>query len=131
MATDSPTFPAAHKGRDTALVAVAVLLVIAGLAGFYALGPQQGLAVRVVVLLVSLGLAAGVGALSAPGRDLIAFVDSARGELRRITWPSREETLKTTALIAVVVFIAAMLLGSIDLLLGYLVEKMTRLRVGT
>ena len=47
------------------------------------------------------------------------FVQQVRQELARVTWPTRKETLVTTAMVFVMVFIAAAFFFVVDQALSY------------
>ena len=47
------------------------------------------------------------------------FVQQVRQELSRVTWPTRKETLVTTAMVFVMVFIAAVFFFVVDQVLSY------------
>ena len=47
------------------------------------------------------------------------FVQQVRQELGRVTWPSRKETTVTTAMVFVMVFIAAAFFFVVDQVLSY------------
>ena len=52
-------------------------------------------------------------------------------ELKKVTWPNRKETLGTTGVVLVLVFIIAGYLGMVDYLLSHLVRYLIRLRQRT
>ena len=47
------------------------------------------------------------------------FVQQVRQELSRVTWPTRKETMVTTAMVFVMVFIAAIFFFVVDQVLSY------------
>jgi preprotein translocase subunit SecE len=47
------------------------------------------------------------------------FVQQVRHELTRVTWPTRKETMVTTAMVFVMVFIAAAFFFVVDQALSY------------
>ena len=47
------------------------------------------------------------------------FVQQVRQEVARVTWPTRRETLVTTAMVFVMVFIAAAFFFVVDQMLSY------------
>ena len=100
-------------------------LVLAGLvlvAGVFAYSwfstdgkvPQSVLVLGVIAAIV---VALGIGAFTEPGRRLKGFLVESQFELRKVVWPTRDETVKTTAIIIVVVIVLSLLLGLIDLIL--------------
>ena len=98
---------------DRLKIALAVIAVIAGLAGFYILA-QQPLVLRVALVLVGLGVGAGIAATSEPGKRFFAFGREAVAETKKVVWPSRKETVQTTAIVFGFVFIMALFLWLTD-----------------
>jgi preprotein translocase subunit SecE len=54
------------------------------------------------------------------------FLKEVRAEMGRVTWPSRKETLATSALVVVIVLIIAVYLWGSDMLLTAAVQKVLR-----
>ena len=52
----------------------------------------------------------------------IQFVSQAKAELKKVTWPTRKQTLASTGVVMVIVAIMALYLGIIDLILAKLVK---------
>ena len=52
----------------------------------------------------------------------IQFVSQAKAELRKVTWPTRKQTLASTGVVMVIVAIMALYLGIIDLILAKVVK---------
>jgi len=96
MAT-SPNNPAqtVSAGADKAKFAGVALLVIAGVAGFYALG-AQGAWVQWGILLLALVLAGAVFLVSEPGKRLVGFGRDAIVEVKKVVWPARKEAVQVT-----------------------------------
>ena len=101
---------------DNAKLTVAILCVVAGIAGYYLL---DNLWLRWGSVVAGLALGAVVVALSGYGRRLWAFSESARVELRKVVWPTRDETLKTTIAVFVFVTIAGVFFWLLDLVLSW------------
>ena len=93
--------------KDIALLAIAAALVAAGVAGYYLLG-DSALVLRVLSVVAGLAAAAGVAMTSEPGRVFAVFTQEAIVEVKKVVWPSRKETVQTTA--AVFAFVVAMAL---------------------
>src|SRR6187549_1500559 len=81
---------------------IASLLLLAGVAGYYVLSSQPAW-LRWLSVVGGFVLGATVFILSAIGRDFRQFVLDARNELRKVFWPTKQETWQTT----LVVFIFA------------------------
>jgi preprotein translocase subunit SecE len=56
----------------------------------------------------------------------VQFLYDVRSELRKVTFPSRKETLASTAVVIVVVFLIATYLGFVDFILSMVVTKVLR-----
>ena len=96
-----------------------VLLVGAGVAGnmYYA---EQSLLYRVLGLVAVGGVALFVALQTVQGKSFAELVKEARIEVRKVVWPTHQETLQTTLMVLVVVLIAAVILWGLDALLGWL-----------
>jgi len=103
---------------DKAKVVVAVLLVAGGITGYYLLSAQPGW-VRWLVVVAGLLLAALMVAFSAYGRGLRQFVLDARVELRKIVWPTRQETGQVTVAVFIFVIVAGLFFWLVDLGLAW------------
>ena len=108
--------PAAHMastqietvstGADKAKLALAGLLVLGGLAAFYLLS-GRGPLIQWGGLIGALVLAVIAFFTSESGRQLIAFGRDSWREMQKVVWPTRKETLQTTAFVfAFTVFLA-------------------------
>lgn len=98
------------------MVAVLVGVGVVGNA-YYA---DQSLILRVLVLAV-LALAAGAVALTTTqGAAFIKLARESRSEILKVVWPTHQETLQTTLVVAVVVLVMALILWALDAILGKL-----------
>ncbi|MCK2044140.1 preprotein translocase subunit SecE [Chromohalobacter salexigens] len=103
---------------DFARWAVAVVLVVLAVAG-NAYFADQALLYRVLGVVV-LGVAAAAVALTTTkGRALTELARGSRKEIQRVVWPTRPETIQTTAIVLVAVVLVGILLWLIDTLLGW------------
>lgn len=105
---------------------VSVLIVIVSLVLFYLdpLGLNTTL-YKVLVLLVGLVLAGFVFFKSPQGVRFSLFLIETKIELRKVVWPTRDETIKTTGMIMVAVVIVAIFLWIVDALLSWMVQLLT------
>jgi preprotein translocase subunit SecE len=115
---ESPTFV------DTAKLILAIGIVVAGLFAYYYFGDSPTL-LRALGVIVALVLAALVALQSMQGRDLWKFVQAARVELRKVVWPTREETIQTTIAVMVFALIMGVFFWLLDLFLLYVTSKIT------
>ena len=105
---------------DAVMSTLAVLLLIAGIVAYYWFGDWSGVA-RFGVLLAGLALCVAVGAFTRAGRSMREYIVESQFELRKVVWPTRDETIRTTIVIIIVVIILSLLLGAIDLVLKWIV----------
>ena len=91
----------------------AFLLVAAGITGYYYLQDSAAV-IRLASVLVGLLLAAGVALTSESGRRFFAFGKESVAEAKRVVWPTRKETMQTTAVVIVFAIIMALFLWAVD-----------------
>jgi preprotein translocase subunit SecE len=101
---------------DKIKLILAVLLVVAGVAGFYYL-KDSALILRIASVLAGLVLAAVVGLTSAPGKQFVVFAQEAIAETKKVVWPSRKETVQSTGMVLAFVLVMAIFLWIVDALL--------------
>ncbi len=102
---------------DTVKLLLALLVLLAGIAGFYYFA-EESLLYRVLGLLAMVGVAIGISVTTAKGKSLIGFLASSRMEVRKMVWPTRAETMQTTLMVFILVVILAIFLWFVDMLLG-------------
>ena len=109
---------------DKIKLLIAVLFLIAGLAGFYLLGDQP-LVLRILVVLGGV-VAAGVTAgFTQTGRHFLVFSKEAVDEAKRVVWPTRKEAMQTTGIVFVFVVVMALFIFGVDTLLATIVKSLT------
>jgi preprotein translocase subunit SecE len=109
---------------DKVKIALAVGLVIAGVWGYYHFS-EIAQVLRVLMVLGGLLAAAGVAWLTAPGKELFAFAQEAWQEAAKVSWPTRKETIQTTAIVFAFVVVMAIFLFAVDTSLAWLVKLAT------
>lgn len=72
------------------------------------------------VIVLSL-VALFIGLQTAHGKSFSGFFKAARVELKKIVWPTQQETLQSTVAVVLVVFAMSILLWGLDSLLSFLV----------
>jgi preprotein translocase subunit SecE len=121
---DQATETGAGGGLDTAKLAMAILLVVGGVAAFYALHAQAAW-LRWLSVVAGVALGAAVFATSSYGRAFWQFMQSARLELRKVVWPTRQETATTTAVVFGFVIIAGLFFWALDVFLSWATRLLT------
>ena len=107
---------------DLVKLVVAALVVVAAIVGFY-IFEDQSTPLRVAGLLAAVGVAAWIGLQTEPGRNLWSFLQDAQLEVRKVVWPTRQETIQTTLLVIAVVILAALILWGLDAVLGWAIRQ--------
>lgn len=116
------------KGVNSALWILAIALLAVAAVGNVYFAAQFSLIVR-VLLLVVLSLGAVVfAAMTNQGQKAIGFMKDSRQELRKIIWPTRQESTQTTLIVLAVCVIVALVLWGIDSIIVSIINFLTNLR---
>jgi preprotein translocase subunit SecE len=86
---------------------------------------QQPWPLRLLAWLFLTGVVVFLGSQTKTGIKFLTFAKESRIELRKVVWPTRQETMQTTLIIAVMVVILALMLWGIDGMLVWLVGTLT------
>ena len=92
---------------------LALILLAAGVVGFYLLG-EQPMILRVLSVLFGLGAGAAVAWFTAPGQAFFAFSKESWVETKKVAWPTRKETIQTTGIVFAFVLVMAIFLWVAD-----------------
>ncbi len=88
------------SGADIGMLVLAVLVLAAGVIGYTYLGNIGAASpLRLVTILVAVVAAVAMAAFTAPGRRVRNFLAESQFEMRKVVWPTRDETIKTTGII--------------------------------
>jgi preprotein translocase subunit SecE len=104
---------------DKIKAAIAVLLLVAGIAGFYFLS-ESAMVLRVASVLAGIAAAAAAGWTTEPGKQFFVFAQEAVVETKKVVWPTRKESLQTAAAVFGFVVAMAVFLWLTDKSLEYL-----------
>jgi preprotein translocase subunit SecE len=113
-----------HSKADTVKLVAAVALLVIAIAAFYYFSQFLTL-VRVIGLLIAAGGAAAIVATTDLGRQLFGFFQDSRTELRKVVWPSRNETLQVSLTVVVLVLLVGVFLWLVDMFLFWVVRSLT------
>jgi len=105
--------------NDKIKIALAIVAVLAGVAGFFVLS-DQSTPVRAVALVAGLLVAIGCAWTSAQGRGFIGFARESVRETKKVVWPTRKEAMQITAVVFAFVLVMAIFLWGTDKLLEFL-----------
>jgi preprotein translocase subunit SecE len=112
------------SAMDTVKLLLSVVMLVGGIVGFY-LFEAQPLWVRLLGLLAVIAVAVFVALATDKGRQIKGFFSLAQTEVRKVVWPSRQETLQTTLVIFVAVLVTSLFLWGVDSILFVLVRMFT------
>ena len=101
-----------------------VILLIAGVAGFYYFSGYSTL-YRVIGLLVMVIAVLVLMLTTNIGRNVWGFFLESRQEVRKVVWPTRDETTRTTMLVIAMVFTVGIILWLLDMFLFWGVRLLT------
>ncbi len=103
----------ANVMADKIKFSLALVILAAGVAGFYLLS-EQAMILRVLAVLAGVVLAVVVAWKTAQGQRFFAFANESVVEARKVVWPSRKETMQTTAMVFAFVVVMAVFLYLTD-----------------
>lgn len=106
-------------GADRVKLAFAILVVIAGVVGYYALSEQPQI-FRVLSVIAGLVVGLGIASLSHTGRFAIAYCKESWQEARRVVWPDKKETWTVTLYVFLFVLVMAIFLWLVDSALQFI-----------
>jgi preprotein translocase subunit SecE len=113
---------------DTVKLTAALILLLGGIVFYYyfASGPHKLItAYRVGGLLIAVAVACLVSLQTRLGRDTWHFLQTSRMEVRKVVWPTRQETVQTTIAVVVMVVLLGVFMWLLDMLLFWLLHGVT------
>jgi preprotein translocase subunit SecE len=93
---------------DTIKLVIAAAALIGGLYAYYYYEATVAQALRVLMVLGGTAVGIGIAMTSTQGQRLWHFIQGSRVEIRKVVWPTKQETTQTA--IAVFVFTLVMML---------------------
>jgi len=112
------------SGVDTAKLVVAILVLIGRIVAFYHYA-DVGLLYRVLWVLLSVSAAIGLLLTTVMGKQFLGFLVEARTEVRKVVWPTRQETVQSTLVVVALVFLVGLLLWTLDAFLYWGISVVT------
>lgn len=111
------------SGFDAIKLVFSLLVLVAGIFAFYYFKEESQL-LRVLGILAVAAVSFLIMATTMIGKRSIGFAKDARVEVRKVVWPSRQETTQTTIAVLVMVLIVAIMLWLIDMFLGWGIKSL-------
>ena len=112
------------SNMDTVKLLTAVTIIVAALLGFYYFDNYSQL-LRVLGLLGVVAVAVLIAYQTVVGKRVWRFASDAKVEVRKVVWPSRQETVQTTLIVFVMVLIMGIVLWLFDMMLGAILRALT------
>jgi preprotein translocase subunit SecE len=109
---------------DTAKLVASVALLVAGIGQFYYFADSL-MMYRVLGLLALVAAALGVMFTTQLGQVIWSFMRDSRAEVRKVVWPTRQETIQTTLLVIAMVVLVGIMLWLMDMFLRWAVMLLT------
>jgi preprotein translocase subunit SecE len=112
------------SAKDTALMALSIVVLLAGIVAFYWFD-EDALPLRLGMVAGGLVVAGGLLWISWYGREFRQFAQAARVELRKVVWPSREDTVRTTIMVIAFAIVMGLFFWFLDMILTWLIRLLT------
>ena len=110
---------AASNKLDSVKWLLVVLLVGAGIYG-NSYFSDESLLYRVIAMLVVAGIAMSVAVTTEQGASAWSMIKGARAEIRKVIWPTRQETSQTTIIVLIFVVLCGLFFWALDSFLGWI-----------
>lgn len=124
MKANNAETPDSSNGLDIFKWVVTFTLLAAAVVGNHLYG-EMSVVVRAAGVVVVIAAALGVAATTIKGKAAIAFAKESRMEVRKVVWPTRQETMQTTLIVLAVCIVMALVLWGIDGIMVRLVALAT------
>ena len=111
---------------DTVKLLVAAAAIIGGLYSYYYFEFDLVLPIRVLIVLGGTGAGIAIAMTSTQGKRLWHFIQGSRVEIRKVVWPTKQETTQT----AIAVFVFTLIMSVFFWLLDSGLLWLTRRFVG-
>ncbi len=107
---------------------IAITLLTGAVVGNY-LYADMSVLVRAVGVVAAVAAGLGVAVTTEKGRTFIAFAKESRIEVRKVVWPTRQETTHTTLIVMAATVVMALILWGLDGILFRVVGFLTGLEI--
>ena len=114
----------AASAKDTALMTLSVLVLLTGIVAFYWFD-EDALPLRLGMVAGGLVVAGVLLWVSWYGREFRQFAQAARVELRKVVWPSREDTVRTTIMVIAFAIVMGLFFWFLDMILTWMIRLLT------
>ena len=101
---------------------IVVALLAGGVVGNWYF-QEVSLLIRVVAILAAAIVAGLIAVQTERGQGIWTLIKDSRTEIRRVVWPTNQETTQTTLVVLVIVLVFALILWGLDSLLSWIVSS--------
>ena len=115
------------NNNGTPLLLMSLLLLLAGIVAFYYFSEIR-LFYRVLGLFAVLGLSGYITYQTSFGKTVYTYVLESKVELKKVAWPTKQETTQTALGVIVIVVIIGILLWLLDMLLAWAIGTLYGVR---
>ena len=112
------------KGVNIILWMVVLALIVGGVWANYRY-QMIDTSVRIIAWVVLVVVCLGVAALTSQGKLALGFAKASRGELRKVVWPTRQETVRMTMVVIALVIVLSLIIWGLDSFLFWAVGLLT------
>jgi len=116
--------PTNSDNKDMLKWSGVIALLAVSMFGFYYFS-DHSLLMRVIILLIAVGVAAFFAFQTEKGQNTWNFMRASHTEVRKVVWPTRQETVQTTGVILFMVVLTALIIWLLDTILMWLVRLIT------
>jgi len=116
----------AVNAADVAKYVLAVAIVAASIWAYTSALTSWAAPLRGLLVAAALVVAGFVVSFTAKGRQSREFFSESMFELRKVVWPTRQEAMRTTGVILVVVAVVSLILAAFD----WVIAKVIQLLLG-
>ena len=110
---------------DTVKLLLAVAILIGGIVGYYHYA-NLSIVVRALMVIGGVVLGIAVAMQTQKGSEFWKFMTGARMELRKVIWPTQQETIQTTIAVIIFVIIMGIFFWGLDMVLLWATSKLTQ-----
>jgi preprotein translocase subunit SecE len=124
----SANVEAPSSSMDALKWIVSIALLAGAVVGNY-MFEDQSVLLRAIGVVIAIAAGLGIAALTSKGQEFIAFAKEAKLEVRKVVWPTRQETVQTTFIVMIATVITALILWGLDGALFRIVGFLTGLEI--
>ncbi len=113
-----------EAGKQDWIKWLVVAVIVGGAVYANSYFAAESLLFRTIGLLIAAGAAGWIAAQTVKGRAFVNLCLDARVEIRKVVWPSRQETTQTTIVVLIVIFVVALILWLLDSALNGVISSL-------